>query len=139
MAGGKLKRIRLESTIQKLLHRDNGVTAHFDYHIHMNSKKNTVELNLLTFNPVHDEYMLLHNVSGKSSLDCLQKMINYLRENNLGSTEYSYTVTWKRKDTDDEPHVSYFRATSEKQVEEKFLHEKDPSDFEYTIQVNPIT
>ena len=80
MADLKNKRIRLESKIQRLLQHENGVTSHFDYHIHMNSKKNTIELNLLTFNPVQDEYMLLNSVFGKSSIDCIENMEAYLMQ-----------------------------------------------------------
>jgi hypothetical protein len=139
MAGGKKQRIRLESKIQHLLHKDNGVSAHFDYRIHMNSRKNTVELHLLTFNAVYDDYMLLHKVAGKSSIDCLTEMLDYLEKENRSKVEYSFTIEWKRKDREEEAYQSYFRATSEKEALEKFLHEKKASDYFYTVKMNPIT
>ena len=138
MADLKNKRIRLESKIQRLLQHDNGVTSHFDYHIHMNSKKNTIELNLLTFNPVHDEYMLLNSVFGKSSIDCLEKMEAYLMQEKFDRTEKSFTISWQ-KSGDEGEHKSYFRGTSEEQVIQKFLHEKNPEEFEFSIKENPLT
>jgi len=135
----KRQRIRLESQVQRLLHKDNGVTAHFDYHIKMNSAEHTVELRLLTFNPVHDDYMLLRKVSGASSIDCLQAILSYLREYPFAKTEYSYTVNWKLKHEKGGMHQSYFRGTSEAEVLNKFLHEKNAADYEFSIHQNPIS
>ena len=137
MAKNKTKRIRLESQIQKMLHRDNGVTSHFDYHIHINSK-NTVELHLLTFNPIHDDYMLLHSALGKSSIDCLEKMIGYIQQKHLAEEEKSFTISWKKLN-DGQTYQSYFRGKSEEEVLQKFLHEKNPEEFEFNIRQNPIT
>lgn len=36
MAKGKQGRMKLESKIQQMLSKDNGVMPHFDYHIKMN-------------------------------------------------------------------------------------------------------
>ncbi len=138
MAKGKKNRIRLESQIQQLLQKDNGVTAHFDYKINMNSKKNTVELNLLTFNPIHDDYMLLRKVSASSAIECLENMHRYILKDKARKNENSYTITWKQKDSDEE-HQSYFRGTSKKEVMNKFLHEKKAEGYEFSIKLNPIT
>ena len=101
MAKGKKTRIRLESQIQQLLQKDNGVTAHFDYKINMNSKKNTVQLNLLTFNPIHDDYMLLRKVNGSSAIECLENMHQYILKDEARKDENSYTITWKQKESDE--------------------------------------
>jgi hypothetical protein len=138
MAKGKKTRIRLESQIQQLLQKDNGVTAHFDYKINMNSKKRTIELNLLTFNPVYDDYMLLRKESGSSAIECLDQMRRYLIKKEVQKNENSYTITWQQKGLD-ESHKSYFRGTSEKEVMNKFLHEKKADDYEFSIKLNPIT
>src|SRR5690554_1893563 len=130
MAGGKKHRIRLESEIQRYFRNDNGVTTHFDYRIRMNSAKNTVVLNLLTFNPVHDDFLLFHKVSGKSAIDCLEKMLKYIRQDDIAKTEYSYTVSWRPKGSNEEMHLSYFRAKTKEAVIEKFLHEKKAEDYE---------
>lgn len=139
MANGKKIRIRLESKIQKMLQQDNGVTAHFDYKINMNSKKNTVELNLLTFNPIHDDYMLLRRDSGQSAIECLEKVLIYVKTKKENQKEYSFTVSWKKKEGEDQTHLSYFRAHSEEEVLSKFLHEKNSEDYEFSIKMNPIT
>ena len=137
---GKKQRIRLESQIQRLLRKDNGVTAHFDFHIKMNSPENTVELHLLTFNPVHDNYMLLSKVSGASSINCLEQVLAYLNKDRSAQTEYSYTVNWKdMKSESKKQHQSYFRGTSEEEVLKKFFHEKNAEDYEFSIHKNPIT
>ncbi|MBL4710148.1 MAG: hypothetical protein JKY48_17090 [Flavobacteriales bacterium] len=138
MSKGKKKRIRLESQIQQLLQRDNGVTAHFDYKINMNSIKNTIELNLLTFNPIHDDYMLLRKESGRSAIECLESMYAYIRKDEKRKNENSYTISWKQKGSS-EMHHSYFRGTSEKEVMNKFLHEKKAEGYEFSIKMNPIT
>jgi hypothetical protein len=138
MAKNKKERIRLESQLQRLLHQDNGVTAHFDYRIQMNSAKNTVELHLLTFNPVHDDYMLLHKTKGPSAIDCLQEMHDYIRQQkNLGK-EKSFTISWS-KSGEGEKHQSYFRGKNEEEVLQKFLHEKRAEDYEFTVRENPIS
>lgn len=139
MASGKKNRIRLESEIQRLLQKDNGVTSHFDYKIHMNSKKNTVELNLLTFNPIHDDYMLLRKEMGSSAIECLENLLDYLNSENLNKEEHSFTISWKKKGENDKTHLSYFRGHSEEEVLSKFLHEKKTDDYEFSIKMNPIT
>jgi hypothetical protein len=139
MAKGKREKIKLESQIQKILWSDNEVTSHFDYRVHMNSKNNTIELNLLTYNSVHEEYMLLHRILGKSSIDCLEKMIDYLKNVTPRQTYYSYTITWNKIGEKGEPHVSYFRGKTENDVKNKFLHERKESDYDFTIKMNPLT
>ncbi len=133
----KLQQIRLQHQIGEILENDNGVSCHFDYHINIMSDDETVKLNLLTYNPVHENYMLLHSVSGKSSLDCLEKMRVYLKEFYNPQFLYSFTIEWKKKG-DPLKHVSYFRAVDEAAAKAKFLHEKDESEYEYSILRNPI-
>lgn len=134
----KLEQIRLQHQIMEVLHKDNGVSCHFDYHVNPVSEDETVKLNLLTYNPKHNEYMLLHVTSGRSSIDCLNKMkleINALQHQ---SQFYSFTINWSKK-SDSVWHVSYFRAKDERGAELKFLHEKNASDYTYTIEKNPIS
>ena len=139
MSKGKKERIRLESQIQKTVHQDNGVTTHFDYKINMNSKKNTIELNVLTFNPMHDDYMLLRKKKGSSAIVCLEDVLHYLQSKITEKAEYSYTVTWNKISDSREKHLSYFRGRSEEEVLRKFLHEKDAESYEFSIKQNPIT
>lgn len=134
----KLEQIRLQHQIMELLHQDNGVSCHFDYHINPVSDDETIKLNLLTYNPRHHEYMLLNSVKGSSAIDCLTKMEAFIKTLKKQTQLYSFTIRWKRKD-DDHWYVSYFAAPDEKNAELKFLHEKDPDAFEYSIERNPIS
>lgn len=133
----KLEQIRLQHDISEMLRQDNGVSCHFDYHVNLLSDDETIKLNLLTYNKRHDEYMLLHSIKGKSSIDCLIKMKNYLDQLHT-EREYSFSVSWKKKG-EDQKHVSYFVAASREEAEAKFLHEKNPDDYEYSIQINPVS
>ncbi len=134
----KLEQIRLQHQIMEILRKDNGVRCHFDYHVNPVSEDETVKLNLLTYNPKHNEYMLLHCTTGKSSIDCLNKMIVEINALQDQSQFYSFTIKWTKK-SDGILHVSYFRATDERSAELKFLHEKNASDYTYTIEKNPIS
>ena len=134
----KLQQIRLQHQIVGILKNDNGVSCHFDYHINMMSDDETIKLNLLTYNPAHENYMLLHSTSGKSSIHCLERMQTYLSEFYNPKFLYSFTIEWKKKD-DPLKHISYFRAIDESEARAKFLHEKEELEYEYTILRNPIS
>jgi hypothetical protein len=134
----KLEQIRLQHQIMEILRQDNGVSCHFDYHVNPVSEDETVKLNLLTYNPKHNEYMLLHCTTGKNSIDCLNKMITEINALQHQSQFYSFMMKGTKK-SDGILHVSYFRATDEGGAELKFLHEKNASDYTYTIEKNPIS
>lgn len=133
----KLEHIQLQHEISEMLRKDNGVSCHFDYHVNLLSESETVKLNLLTYNPRHNEYMLLHTVSGGSSIACLHKMLLYLQSSQKSKIQYSFTVKWRRKGATDWVY-SYFSAADATEAERKFLHEKSPSEYEYTLIQNPV-
>lgn len=133
----KLEHIQLQHWIGEMLRNDNGVSCHFDYHVNLLSDTETVRLNLLTFNPRHNEYMLLHTVSGGSSIACLQKMLSYLEGSQKSKIQYSFTVKWRRKGAENWVS-SYFTASEKEEAEKKFLHEKSAADYEYSIVQNPV-
>lgn len=133
----KLRQLELQHDIQEMLRVDNGVSCHFDYHIHMMSDEETIQLNLLTFNPRHHEYMLLHSVKGKSSIHCLELMKKYVEHLTREKIRYSYTIKWRRLGEGDY-HISYFHAASEEEAIHKFLHEKRAEDYEFSVKINPI-
>jgi len=134
----KLEQIRLQHQITEILWKDNGVTSHFDYHVNPVSDEHTIKLNVLTYNPRHDEYMLLHSTTGSSSVVCLKKMLDYLKAKHTTKTKYSFTIVWRKKN-ETEDHKSYFVATSEEEARLKFLHEKDVNDYEFSLEMNPLT
>jgi len=134
----KLQQIRIQHEILNILSEDNGVSCHFDYHVNLISDNETVKLNLLTYNPKHDEYMLLHTVKSTSSLACLKKMLEYIKSLQQTEQNYSFTITWSRKGQSNK-HTSYFVASTEVEAEQKFLHEKNMDDYDYKIVQNPIS
>jgi len=134
----KLEQIKYQHQISEILRDDNGVSCHFDYHVNLMSDEETIKLNVLTYNERHDEYMLMHTVKGSSSIDCLKKMLEYVRATRTERQENSYTVTWSRTGESD-LHKSYFRAVSEAEARKKFMHEKDPEDYAVeSISLNPV-
>lgn len=134
----KLEQIRLQHDIAEILWKDNGVSSHFDYHVNPVSSSDTVKLNLLTYNPKHDEYMLLHSVSGASSIECLDKMQGYLKTKHNTKVQYTFTINWKKMG-DATAYTSYFVASHEEEARKKFLHEKNPADYDFSIQMNPLS
>ena len=114
------------------------MSSHFDYHVNLMSGEETIKLNLLTYNKRHDEYMLFHTVKGKSSIECLERMLAYIEEHHDGGDEKSYTITWSKKG-DSETVKSYFMADSEEEAIEKFLHEKNADDYDYSCELNPLS
>ncbi len=133
----KLEQIKLQHDISELLREDNGVSCHFDYHVNLLSDNETVKLNVLTYNQRHNEYMLLHTVTGTSSIDCLGKTKSYLISKSTDVEEYSYSVKWK-KAGDAKEYTSYFVGSSQEEVELKFLHEKNIEEYSYEIIQNPV-
>lgn len=134
----KLEQIRLQHKISELLWKDNGVSSHFDFHVNMVSDDETIKLNLLTYNPKHDEYMLLHSVSGSSSVNCLKSMFDYLKTKRASQEKYTFTFRWK-KIGEDEEHISYFRASDKEEASIKFLHEKNPNNYEFSVEMSPVS
>lgn len=133
----KLEQLRLQQSIYEILNTDNGVSSHFDYHVNIMSDNETIKLNLLTFNKRHNEYMLFHTVFGTSSLDCLKKMLNYIKTDKVQQLN-SYTIAWNRKG-DDNKYNSYFQAISESDAKAKFLHEKNKGEYEFSVVLNPVS
>jgi hypothetical protein len=134
----KLEQIRLQHKISEILWKDNEVSSHFDYHVNPVSEDETIKLNLLTYNPRHDEYMLLHSITGSSSIKCLENMMEYLKTKRKTEEKYSFTIKWHKKGEKEE-YTSYFRASSEEEAAQKFLHEKNALDYEYSIQMNAVS
>ncbi len=134
----KLEQIKLQHDISEILRSDNGVSAHFDYHVNLLLESEGVKLNLLTYNQKHNEYMLLHSTLGASSIECLNKMLSYIQTFKQQGRNYSFTVQWE-KSGDKIKHTSYFWGRSEEEVRQKFLHEKNIDMYEFTIVQNPVS
>lgn len=134
----KLTQLKLQHDIIYALKSDNSISCHFDYHVNLMSDDETVKLNLLTYNPRHNEYMLFHSVLGSSSLNCLEKMKSFVNTTKTRVELNSFTITWSKKD-DDKQIKSYFIAENEREAISKFLHEKNADEYTFSIELNPVS
>jgi len=123
-----------------LVFEDNQSTVHFDYHVDIDDVDYSIMLDLYTRNARSGAIFLLHQTRGTSSVDVLQKMLNYLKSQHLADEKYSYTVKWvNRNDNDHQEHVSYFYEASQADVREKFFYNRKEDDFLITIEKNPMS
>lgn len=84
-----------EYAVQNLIKNDNNCSAHFVYH----SVSDSVTLDLVTYNPIHNTHFLLHSLNGKTQIDCIAKMYNHVFEMKASLKEHSpyflsYTIEW---------------------------------------------
>ena len=95
-----------------------------------------VRLDVITINPRHRQSFLFHTVSGHSKGDCLQRMMEYVRD--YKESESSYTIQWTLKG-ENELHTSYFRAANIMTAIEKLYHDRDPNSITiFSVVLNPI-
>ncbi|MFM1877071.1 MAG: hypothetical protein RL266_2808 [Bacteroidota bacterium] len=136
----KDKRFDLEGEIITLVYEDNRNTVHFDYHVDIDDVDYSIRLDLYTRNARSGAVFLLHQSRGTSSVDVLQKMIQYLRSQHLSEEKYSYTVNWiDREDPSRTEHTSYFYEATEADVRQKFFYNKKEEDYLITIEKNPLS
>lgn len=136
-------KIKLESEIIEKVHADNGATVHFDWEEPRNllkgaNKPTVYVLNLVTFNPRHNQPFLCHSISGKTKLECLEAMHKYIvTHEDLGVQ--SWTIRWRRKG-ESEDIISYFNGKNEREVLDKFYHGKDEDTIVLSeLKLNPIS
>lgn len=95
------------------------------------------QLDVLTYNPRHQQSFLLHTTRAINKPEALEKMLNYL-ETHL-QRESSYTIQWM-KVGDNTLHTSYFRARTIYDVLDKFYYDRDMNSYKvYSISLNPIS
>lgn len=136
----KDKRFYLESEIMTLVFEDNRSTVHFDYHVDIDDVDYSIMLDLYTRNARNEAIFLLHQTRGTSSVDVLEKMLDYLKSQNRSDEKSSYTVKWiDRNEANKEEHVSYFYEASESDVRKKFFYNRKEADFLITIEKNPLS
>lgn len=100
-------------------------------------ERNEVKLNLITVNPVHSQSFLFHSVTGFNEVDCLKKMLDYVK--NYKERESSYTIQWSLKESND-LHTSYFRAKNIVTALDKFYYGRDLNSIVvFSIKLNPIS
>ena len=65
-------------------------------------------------------------------------MLDYLQKEKETGVVYTYTIVWSKKGEEGR-YTSYFRGTNEKEVINKFLHEKNKDDYNFEITQNPLS
>lgn len=105
----------------------------FDY----DEENGEIKLNVITVNPKHNQSFLFHSVSGFNKVDCLSKMLDYVK--NYKEKESSYTIQWSLKESN-ELHTSYFRAKNVLDALDKFYYGRDlNSIIVFSVKLNPIS
>ncbi len=128
--------IDLESRIEKIIDEDNlpSCTVHFKYEP---SIENTVELSIITHNPVHKTDFLLYKSWGLTEQLALESAYRYLSTHR--NEEQVFTVQWKRKGNTT-TNTSYFSGHDMSEVLDKFYHGKNKREFIiFYIKLNPIS
>ena len=123
----------LESNIENYIGAASSIELKFQY-LEMDKE---VKLDLVTFNPKHNQLFLFHSVVGYSKVDSLQKMLEYIK--NYKDKESSYTIQWSLKENSG-LNTSYFRAANLLSAIEKFYFERDVnSTVVFSVVLNPIS
>ena len=126
-----------ENEISEIIKKDNNCSAHFQWsHTHR-----YLTLDLITFNPEHKNYFLLHSICKEAEdnhsntyVEILNKMIEYIKEKQ--KTNFNYTIEWNYKDTNESIKNSYFSGQDMTQILNKFFYGKDISSIViYTINM----
>ena len=95
------------------------------------------QLDLITFNPRHNQSFLFHSCKAIDKAEVLQKMLDYIVSNYR--KEETYTIQWI-KIGEESLHTSYFRAKNIYEVLDKFYFDRDLNSYRiYSISLNPIS
>jgi hypothetical protein len=95
------------------------------------------QLDLITFNPRHNQSFLFHTCKAIDKVEALQKMFDYIKSNYR--KEETFTIQWMRIG-EDSLHTSYFRAKNIYDVLDKFYFDRDLNSYRiYSISLNPIS
>jgi hypothetical protein len=95
------------------------------------------QLDIITFNPRHDQSFLFHSAKGLDKLEVASKVLEYVQLHY--QKEDSYTLQWI-KIGEQNLHTSYFRAKNIYQVLDKFYYERDVNSYRiYSISLNPMS
>ncbi len=123
----------LEKKIENYIGAASNIELKFQYQ----ELDKEVKLDLITFNPKHNQSFLFHSAIGFGKIDALYKMLDYLK--NYKEKESSYTIQWSLKEST-ELNTSYFRASNLPSAIEKFYFERDVnSTVVFSVVLNPIS
>ena len=94
-----------------------------------------VRLDLITVNPRHQQSFLFRYETGRDEVECLQKMLDYVRQ--FRDTESSYTLQWRARG-DRELQTSYFRAHNVYEALDKLYFSRDLNTITvFSVVLNP--
>lgn len=100
-------------------------------------KQETVALELITINPIHEQSFLLHTIKGLDKLEALNKMQEYVEQKY--ESESSYTIQWMDKEGDNKLHTSYFRGHNIYEILDKFYYGREQNSYKiFSINLNPV-
>jgi len=92
-------------------------------------------LDLITVNPRHQQSFLFRYEVGYDRVDCLRKMLAYVRS--FRDTESSYTLQWRARG-DKELQTSYFRAHNVYEALDKLYYGRDLNTITvFSVVLNP--
>ena len=92
-------------------------------------------LDLITVNPRHQQSFLFRYETGRDQVECLQKMLAYVRR--FRDTESSYTLQWRARG-DKELNTSYFRAHNAYEALDKLYFGRDLNTITvFSVVLNP--
>ena len=94
-------------------------------------------LHLITVNPRHNQSFLFHFETGYDRVDCLKKMLDYVK--NYKDKESSYTIQWRIRG-EEALNTSYFSAKNIQAALDKLFYDRDPNGITvFSVILNPIT
>lgn len=92
-------------------------------------------LDLITINPRHQQSFLFRYETGHDEVDCLRKMLEYVRR--FRDTESSYTMQWRARG-EKELQTSYFRAHNAYEALDKLYFGRDLNTITvFSVVLNP--
>lgn len=124
---------KVHTEIARLLGMDRSNLV-FEY---ANGEDGKTSLHLITYNPRHKQSFLFNTTQGFGELDAVQKMLGYVKDQKLGSN--NYTIQWALHG-EHELHTSYFRGKNMYEVLDKFYYNKDiAGTVIFSISLNPLS
>ena len=121
---------RLQREIQQHL----GLTAE-QLQFEFRELEGQTRLDLITVNPRHQQSFLFRYESGRDEVECLEKMLAYVRS--YRDTESSYTLQWRGR-SEKELQTSYFRAHNVYEALDKLYFGRDLNTITvFSVVLNP--
>ena len=103
----------------------------------LEKKKGRFALQLITFNPIHEQSFLFHSTLADSELEAYRQMLKYVKFHK--EEESSYTIQWMIIG-ENQLHTSYFRASNILGALDKLYFKRDPNSITvFSVILNPIS